>query len=166
MEDNDDRRDALRGYGVLDSPNEPEFDHVVREAAAVLRTPIALISLLDENRQWFKAKVGLTVSETPLSISFCTHAARGKDVFVVEDARDDARFRDSPLVTGDPSVRFYAGAPLMTATGARIGTLCVIDTKPRGDPSDYEKKELARLADKVIEILEARKARGASIRMA
>lgn len=159
-EDDPSRNETLRGYGVLDTPNEPDFDAVVREAAKVLGTPIALISLLDENRQWFKAKVGLQASETPLSISFCTHAVRGPDVFQIGDATKDARFKDNPLVTGDPSIRFYAGAPLKTSTGARIGTLCVIDNQPRQPISDDQKTQLSRLADRVMAILEERKRRG------
>lgn len=150
---------ALKGYGVLDTPNEAQFDEIVREAAKVLRTPIALISLIDENRQWFKAKVGLEASETPRSISFCTHAIRGPDVFVVEDATKDDRFFDNPLVTGDPSIRFYAGTPLKTSTGKRIGTLCVIDSKPHGALTESEIKQLAALADRTMAALESRRER-------
>ena len=112
---------ALKGYGVLDTPNEAEFDDIVREAARVLGTPIALISLIDADRQWFKAKVGLEASEAPRSISFCTHAIRGPDILVVEDATEDDRFASNPLVTGDPHIRFYAGTPLKTPGGKRIG---------------------------------------------
>ena len=163
MTDDTKRLDALRGYGILDSPNEPEFDAIVRAAAEALHTPIALISLLDEHRQWFKAKVGLTVAETPLSISFCTHAVKGGGVFEVSDAREDARFRNNPLVTSDPNLRFYAGAPLTTADGVRIGTLCVIDQQPRDKISDRDRAKLIRLADRVMTLLEARKRRGEAI---
>ena len=106
------RIDALKGYGILDTPNEPEFDRIVQEAAAMLGAPIALISLVDEHRQWFKAKLGLEPDEMPRSISFCTHAIHGSDMMVVEDAAEDARFAANPLVTGDPGIRFYAGTPL------------------------------------------------------
>ncbi len=150
---------ALKGYGVLDTPNEPEFDAIVREAAEQFGAPVALVSLVDENRQWFKAKVGLDATETPRSISFCTHALRGNDVFVVEDATKDARFASNPLVVDDPSIRFYAGAPLKTPDGKRIGTLCVIDRKARTAPTDEQAKMLEALAAKVMALFEARAAR-------
>lgn len=153
-----DRLAALRGYGVLDTPNEPEFDAIVREAASLLGAPTALISLVDEHRQWFKARVGLDASETPRSISFCTHAIRGKDVFVVEDATRDQRFANNPLVTGDPNIRFYAGTPLRSSKGHRVGTLCVIDDKPRREPTAAEKARLAELADRTIAAFERRSA--------
>lgn len=149
----------LKGYGVLDTPNEAEFDAIVREAAAALGVPIALISLIDDNRQWFKARVGLEPQETPRSISFCTHAIRGPDVFVVPDAQADPRFAENPLVTGDPNIRFYAGAPLRTATGRRIGTLCVIDSTARPQPSEADMARLALLAEKTMEALERRRQR-------
>lgn len=148
---------ALKGYGLLDTPNEAAFDKIVREAAVALGAPIALISLIDENRQWFKAKVGLAPSETPRSISFCTHAIRGKATFVVENAAEDDRFAANPLVTGDPHIRFYAGVPLRSATGLRIGTLCVIDSKPRGITLDQQRR-LEALAARTMEIMEKRSA--------
>lgn len=148
---------ALKGYGVLDTPNEAAFDDIVVQAARILRTPIALISLIDENRQWFKAKVGLAPSETPRAISFCTHAIRGPDVFVVEDATADTRFSSNPLVTGDPNIRFYAGAPLKTASGARIGTICVIDSKSHPALTDRQKTQLEALADRTVALMEARR---------
>ena len=157
------RVSALNSYGVLDTPNEAEFDAIVREAARILRTPIALISLIDENRQWFKAKVGLEASETPRSISFCTHAIRGPDVFVVEDATKDERFFTNPLVTGDPSIRFYAGAPLKTRSGMRIGTLCVIDSKAHPALSDRQIADLEALAERTMLEMEARKERNAAL---
>jgi GAF domain-containing protein len=147
---------ALKGYGVLDSPNEEEFDAIVRETARALRTPIALISLVDENRQWFKAKVGLQASETPRSISFCTHAIRGPDIFVVEDATKDERFSDNPLVIGDPSIRFYAGIPLKTDSGQRIGTLCVLDHKPHQALDEADAEKLAAFAEQTMAALARR----------
>lgn len=156
------RISALKGYGVLDTPNETEFDEIVRKAARVLGSPIALISLIDENRQWFKAKVGLGASETPRSISFCTHAIRGSDIFIVEDATKDERFAENPLVTGDPNIRFYAGTPLKTASGQRIGTLCVIDNKPHKAPSEAEIEQLATLADETMDAIERRAKRRAA----
>ncbi len=149
----------LKGYGVLDTPNEAEFDAIVREAAAALGVPIALISLIDENRQWFKARVGLEPQETPRSISFCTHAIRGPDVFVVHDAKADPRFAENPLVTGDPNIRFYAGAPLRTASGKRIGTLCVIDSMARPQLTDQDTARLTLLAEKTMQALERRRQR-------
>ncbi len=152
---------ALTSYGVLDTPNEAEFDAIVREAAKAMRAPIALISLLDDNRQWFKAKVGLEPSETPRSISFCTHAIRGGDVMVVPDARQDDRFAANPLVTGSPNIRFYAGAPLKTASGMRIGTLCVLDDKPRAQLTERQKAMLETLAERTMQAMEERRARKA-----
>lgn len=149
----------LKGYGLLDTPNEPEFDAIVREAARELRSPIALISLLDETRSWFKAKVGLHASETPRSISFCTHLLRGPNVLVVEDLSADARFRDNPLVAREPSARFYAGVPLSTGTGRRIGTLCVLDYEPHHDVSERETAVLTALAAKTMLAMDARRAK-------
>ena len=152
------RIETLRGYGILDTPNEPEFDAIVKEAAQACRTPIALISFVDESRQWFKAKVGLEPSETPRSISFCTHAIHGDQVMVVEDARRDPRVVNSPLVTGNPNIRFYAGAPLRTRTGARLGTLCVIDDQPR-TANPRQVMQLEELAQRVVVLLEQRRER-------
>jgi GAF domain-containing protein len=150
------RVDALKAYGVLDTPNEALFDKIVREAAHAFNTPMALISLVDENRQWFKAKVGLAPSETPRSISFCTHAIRGSEVFVVEDASTDNRFADNPLVTGNPGIRFYAGAPLKTPAAQRIGTLCVLDTARHRAPTSAEKAQLEALAVRTVAAFERR----------
>lgn len=116
---------------LLDTPPEERFDRVVRFAADQLDMPIALVSLVDEHRQWFKARIGLNVPETGRDISFCGHAILTPELFVVEDARLDPRFADNPLVIGAPHVRFYAGAPLRGPGGHAIGTLCVIDTVPR-----------------------------------
>lgn len=150
---------ALKGYGVLDTPNEIQFDTIVQDAAKALGTPIALISLIDENRQWFKARVGLAPSETPRSISFCTHAIHGNDTMVVRDATMDERFSSNPLVTGDVGIRFYAGAPLKTESGKRIGTLCVIDTKPHPEGiSDKDRAILESLARRTMHALELRSA--------
>lgn len=154
----DERVSVLKGYGILDTPNELQFDAIVRDAAKALGSPIALISLIDENRQWFKAKVGLEVDETPRSISFCTHAIRGPEVMVVNDTTQDERFAENPLVTGDPSIRFYAGAPLKTESGKRIGTLCVIDSKARsGGISDKDRETLENLARRTMAAFELRK---------
>lgn len=157
MDDEAKRVSALKGYGVLDTPNEPQFDSIVRDAAKRFGAPIALISLIDENRQWFKAKIGLEASETPRNISFCTHAIRGPDVFIVTDATKDDRFSANPLVTGDPSIRFYAGAPLKNETGQRIGTLCVIDSRPRAGLTDAQRADLESLARRTMAAFELRK---------
>lgn len=146
----------LRGYGILDSPNEPVFDELVRSAARAFDTPIALISLLDEDRQWFKARHGLGPQQTPRTISFCTHAIQGSDVFVVPDATLDERFAANPLVVGEPNIRFYAGAPLGTPSGRRIGTLCVIDTRPREHFSEAARRILQRMAREVMQTVENR----------
>jgi GAF domain-containing protein len=150
------RLEALRELGLLDTHSDPEFDALVQEAAALLKTPIALVSLVDEHRQWFKARVGLDAAETPVAVSFCAHAIQSDAPMVVPDAREDARFADNPLVTGDPSIRFYAGAPLTTSSGWRVGTLCVIDQTPRPALTGEEEAVLRALADRVMALAERR----------
>lgn len=154
--DEAERLAALESYRVLDTPPEEEFDAIVREAAATFDVPTALISLIDRDRQWFKARVGLEPSSTPRAPSFCSHAILSDDVFTVPDATADERFAGNPLVVGDPKVRFYAGAPLVTADGHRIGTLCLIDSKPRPTLTVQEMAQLKALAAKVIELLRLR----------
>ncbi|WP_227470341.1 GAF domain-containing protein [Massilia sp. YMA4] len=122
---------ALAASGLVDSPPEARFDRIVRLASAVTGSPIALISLLTAQRQWFKARVGLAAQETPREWAFCSHAIMQDETFVVEDTSADARFRDNPLVQGDPHIRFYAGVPLRDKAGNALGTLCVIDREPR-----------------------------------
>ena len=129
--DEDERLSALRELLLLDTPPEERFDRLARFVAEQLDVPIALLTLVDGQRQWFKARVGIDATETPRDISFCGHAIMKNDVFIVEDASRDPRFSDNPLVTGEPHIRFYAGAPLSAPGGHRIGTLCVIDTVPR-----------------------------------
>ena len=123
---------ALRALGVLDSPVEAEFDALVKVASTVCDVPISLISLVDSDRQWFKANVGLPgARETPRDIAFCSHAMHGEEIFEVPNAMADARFADNPLVTQSPGIRFYAGAPIRLSSGHLVGTLCVIDRVPR-----------------------------------
>jgi diguanylate cyclase (GGDEF)-like protein/PAS domain S-box-containing protein len=131
MNQEDARVAAVQALGILDTEPESAFDDAVKLAAAICGTPISLISLLDGRRQWFKARLGLSASETPQEQAFCAHAIQGQDLFVVADAQQDPRFQDNPLVTGEPNIRFYAGMPLITPEGHALGTLCVIDTAPR-----------------------------------
>ena len=141
--DERDRLAALRRLGVLDTPDEERFDRITRLAAQLVGTPIALVSLVDEQRQWFKSRVGLDATETPRSVAFCSHAIEGQpdELFVVPDAHADLRFCDNPLVTGDPHVRFYAGRVIREPSGQPMGTLCVIDHQAR-DLSDAERQAL------------------------
>lgn len=125
------RLDALRQLLILDTPPEQRFDRLVEFATQEFRVPTALISLVDENRQWFKARVGLGATETPRDISFCGHALELPDVLVIPDALLDPRFADNPLVTGPPHIRFYAGAQLRLPDGHVLGTLCLISPEPR-----------------------------------
>lgn len=129
--DDDARLQALRELLILDTPPEERFDRIVAFAAEEFEVPIALISLVDRARQWFKARVGLDACETSREISFCGHAILQPQVFEVLDAARDPRFADNPLVTAAPFIRFYVGAPLVLPGGAAVGTLCLIDSKPR-----------------------------------
>ncbi len=140
---------SLHGLGILDTPPEDRFDRLTRLAQKMFEVPIALVSLVDVNRQWFKSCVGLTASETPRGLSICSHAILGTGVFVVEDATADARFADNPFVTGGPKIRFYAGAPLRLQDGHAIGTLCIIALAPRKF-SARERELLAELAQSVV----------------
>lgn len=148
---------ALRELLILDTPPEERFDKVVRFAAEEFDMPIALLSLIDENRQWFKANVGLDACETGRDISFCGHAILQPDIFVIPDSRADERFADNPIVTGEPYVIFYAGAPLKLASGFAVGTLCLIDHKPR-QLDATEMAILTTLRDLLLEEMEAKHA--------
>ena len=144
---------ALARLEVLDTPSDPLFDSLTELAAQTFNAPIALISLIDHERQWFKACVGLDVDHTARDISFCQHAILSDQVFVVLNAALDERFRNNPLVTGPPDIRFYAGAPLITPQGHRLGTLCVIDTVPREAFSDAHVSRLQAMAKSVMQAL-------------
>jgi PAS domain S-box-containing protein len=157
-ENEPERLAALYRYAVLDTPSEPSFDLITSLAASVFATPIALITLVDPDRQFFKSHYGLAATETPRSDAFCAHAILKSEVLVVPDARSDVRFADNPLVLDDPNIRFYAGAPLETHDGYRLGTLCVIDHKPRL-PEPSQINALQALAKQVVELLEFHRAR-------
>lgn len=147
---------TLRTLGILDTPAEERFDRLTRLARRVFDVPIALVSLIDENRQWFKSCAGLDVQETARDVSFCGHAILHDDVFMIPDARADARFHDNPLVTGDPGIRFYAGQPLTVPDGSKLGTLCLIDTRPRELDTEQRGllRDLAHIAEQEIAAIE------------
>jgi len=147
---------ALRSYEILDTKSEQAFDDLVGLAAEICEVPIALVSLLDTDRQWFKSRVGIDASETPREVAFCDHTIRQHGVMTVRDAREDARFRDNPLVTGAPNIRFYAGAPLVDDNRHALGTLCVIDREPR-QLSISQAQALERLSRQVIYLLQLRR---------
>ncbi|MGE8416316.1 MAG: sensor domain-containing diguanylate cyclase [Pseudomonas sp.] len=146
------RIQTLRALNVLDTPPEERFDRLTRLAKRLFNVPIALVSLVDGDRQWFKSCMGLEASETARDISFCGHAILGDQILTVCDAVQDERFHDNPLVVGDPGIRFYAGCPLTVANGSTLGTLCLIDVKPR-DLDDEERallRDLARMAEQEL----------------
>lgn len=151
------RLDALRSTALLDSAPEPAFDRITRLVARALDVPIALISLVDEERQWFKSRVGVEASQTPREQAFCAHAILETEPLVVPDATADARFADNPLVTGAPDIRAYAGMPIRTRNGQAIGTLCAIDNQPRRFTQEEldTLSDLAALAMKQVQMREA-----------
>ncbi len=147
---------ALLGYAVLDTPPEPNFDRITCLAATIFDKPLCTLSLADAERHWFKSRYGVSVTEMPRRMSFCDVTVNGDTVFVVPDARSDSRFASAPIVVGPANIRFYAGAPLISLDGARIGSLCVLDTKPHTDFDEKAKNILAGLACTCVELLEAR----------
>lgn len=150
------RLKVLWQYEVLDTVPEEVFDDLAELASTICEAPIALISLVDESRQWFKARVGFDVTETSRDVSFCSHAILQPGLFIVPDATKDERFKENPLVTGQPGIRFYAGAPLVAPDGHALGTLCVLDKQPRElNPSQL--KAVRLLARLVVGQLELRR---------
>ena len=150
------RLSVLWQYEILDTVPEEIFDELADLAALICEAPIALISLVDEDRQWFKARVGTTLKETTRDISFCAHAILGTELFIVPDATKDERFKHNPLVTTKPKIRFYAGAPLVTPDGHALGSLCVMDKVPR-TLREPQRQALRTLARHVITQLELRR---------
>ncbi len=151
--DEHERMEALRRYGAFGLIRSAAFDDIARLAAFICETPIALISLIDSNRQWFLSKTGIDACETSRDASFCAHALVGTDMLIVEDALQDARFAHNAMVVGEPFVRFYAGAPLLTQDGYALGTLCVIDRVPHTLTPMHQKAllSLSRLAVSQLE---------------
>jgi hypothetical protein len=157
MQTNDaERVAALERYAILDTEPEKAFDDLTLLASFICKTPIAYISLIDEDRQWFKSKIGITVSETPRDVAFCSVAIQQPDVFVVPDTLQDERFRNNPLVTSEPRVRFYAGAPLITEEGYALGTLCIVDRTPR-EFTNEQREALRALSRLVLAQMEFRR---------
>lgn len=152
----EERLQALNSYQILDTLPEKQFDDITRLASIICKTPIALVGLIDGTRQWYKSIIGLDGTETERELTFCQHAIMQKEIMHVPDAMKDKRFADSPFVTGEPYVRFYAGAPLTTADGYNLGTLCIIDSVPR-IMDDNTALALRILADQVMSQLELRK---------
>lgn len=154
VDDEVDRLEVLKSYDILDTEKESEFEEITNEAKAFFDCPIAIVSLVDMGRQWFKSVQGLPVDSTPRCLAFCAHVVKRKErdgVMVVPDATQDNRFKDNALVTDGPNIRFYAGAPLITPEGARVGSLCVIDVKPHPEGlTRAEEDRLVMLAQEVV----------------
>ena len=156
-ENEEERLRILNSYKILDTLPEEDYDAIAKIASKICNTPIALISLVDKDRQWFKSNHGLEAKETPRELAFCAHSILNPDdLFVINDATKDDRFSDNPLTTEAPNVIFYAGAPLNSSEGHTIGTLCVIDNKPN-DLNETQKEALRLLAKQVVSLLDLRK---------
>ncbi len=156
--DEDERIEELRDYHILDTGAEAEYDDLVHLASQICGTPIAVVSLVDTQRQYFKARIGLDATETPRDVAFCAHAILKPELMIVPDAMKDERFADNPLVTSDPNIRFYAGTPLVTPKGHSMGTLCVIDRVPRAlDESQQEALQV--LGRQVVKLMQLRRAK-------
>lgn len=149
------RLEVLKSYEILDTEAEKEFDEITQLASKICNKPISVVSLVDKDRQWFKSKYGLDADETPREVAFCDHVIRDFKLMEVKNAAKDDRFKNNPLVTGDPNIRFYAGYPLTTTDGYNLGTLCVIDDK-EGELTDLQKESLMVLANQVMKQMELR----------
>jgi len=147
---------ALERYAILDTEPEQSFDDLTLLASFICKTPVAMISLIDGQRQWFKSRVGVTVSETPREVAFCSTAIEQTEIFVVPDALQDERFRNNPFVVADPHIRFYAGAPLINEDGYALGTICVVDQTPR-ELAPEERDALKALSRLVLAQMEFRR---------
>jgi GAF domain-containing protein len=147
---------ALKAYHILDTGTEQSYEDITALAAHICEVPIALISLVDEARQWFKSKIGIAVQQTPREIAFCAYTILRNEPFIVRDALKDMRFVDNPLVTGEPHIRFYAGFPLVNSEKLALGALCVIDRRPR-QLSAEQKKVMQALSRQVMALLELRR---------
>ena len=156
-QDDTERLAALHSLGLLDTPPEERFDRITRLLTLVMRVPMAFLSLVDADRQWFKSSCGLSTPETPRAVSFCGHAILSDEAMVVPDAAEDERFRDNPLVTGQPHIRFYAGHPLHGPGGHKVGTLCIADMRPRTLQADELEAlgEIARIVERELGLVEA-----------
>ncbi|CAM3724890.1 ATP-binding protein [Mucilaginibacter galii] len=155
-ENEDERLASLVSYDILDTLEEDEFDEITKLASQICETPVALITLIDQKRQWFKSAVGTDVRETPREYAFCSYTILEKDVLVVSNAREDARFANNPLVTGDPNVAFYAGAPIINEEGYPLGSICVIDTEAK-ELNSQQIAALKTLSNQVVAQLELRR---------
>ncbi len=155
LPDEPERLVALRRYEILDTPPERAFDDLTLLAAQICQTPIAMVSLVDSDRQWFKSRIGVETRETPRDIAFCAHAIAGRETLIVPDTFQDERFAGNPLVVDEPQIRFYAGALLRVAEGHALGALCVIDRVPR-QLTDDQAPALEALARQVVAQLELR----------
>lgn len=159
------RLHALDSYQIMDTLPQMDLDEITELASIICGTPISLVTLLDSDRQWFKSKVGLDISETPREYAFCHYAIQSPHrIMIVEDSHKDARFKDTPLITGDPYLRFYAGAPIVTADGHALGSLCVIDHMPRSLTSEQQ-RALGLLSKRVLQLFELRKVNMESVRL-
>ena len=145
---------ALDRYAILDTEPEQSFDDLVLLASYICQTPMAMLSLVDDHRQWFKSKIGVQVRETPRDVSICAHAIQQGELFIVPDTLQDSRFKNNPLVVNEPHVRFYAGTPLVNEDGYALGTLCVVDREPRELSADQKEglEALGRLALRQMEL--------------
>ena len=158
VSDEQERLEALRSYNIIDTDPEPVFNDLAQLAAYVCGTPMAVVSLLDDERQWLKARVGIDLREVPREQTFCQYALRANDVFEIPDTLADARYASNPMVTGAPHIRFYVGTPLLTPEGYSLGTLCAFDTMPRSLSTD-QREALRLLARQVMAHLELRRTR-------